>query len=625
MIHFAIDLPNATGNYFTMNSRSILRNLLGLFLGMLMTTSQAETFSIGPKDFLLDGKPFLIRCGEMHFARIPRADWAQRLRMAHAMGLNTVCAYLFWNVHEPVRGHFDFSGDVDIAAFCRLAQAEGLHVILRPGPYSCAEWDFGGLPWWLLKNPHIQVRTQDPDYMAACKNYLQAVGRELAPLQVTRGGPILMVQVENEYGSFGRDKVYLGRLRDDLKAAGFEVPLFTCDGSQELTNDTRDDLFCVVNLDRRPQQGLKALRAVRPVGPLMIGEYYPGWFDSWGQKHHTGSTTNIVAELGWMLDHNVSFSIYMAHGGTTFGFDAGANYLPPFVPESTSYDYDAPISEAGRPTAKFYALRKLFSQHLNPGESLPDVPPSDPIIQIPPFSLPECAPLLANLPTPHSSRHPKPMELFDQAHGAILYRARLPKGPPATLRCTELNDYAVVFLDGEKIGLMDRRLNQNSVLLPARQARTTLDILVDTFGHVTYGHGMGDRKGITRKVELATAAATNEITGWKIFDFPMDAAELAGLKFRPGTSDRPAFYRGSFTVAQPGDTFLDLSAWSKGMVWVNGHNLGRYWEIGPQQTLYCPGPWLKAGTNEIVVFEFNAIHHGTIAGLNEPILDRVAQ
>ncbi len=605
-----------------MTQRRLLIWTLLILLCAARWPARAETFSIGEKDFLLNGQPFLIRCGEMHFARIPREDWAQRLRMAHAMGLNTVCAYLFWNLHEPTPGHFDFSGDIDIAEFCRLAQAEGLHVILRPGPYSCAEWDFGGLPWWLLKVPDIKVRTEDPRYLAACKDYLLAVGRQLAPLQTTRGGPILMVQVENEYGSFGSDKAYLGIIRDDLKAAGFDVPLFTCDGPKEMPNDTRNDLFCVVNIGSGLQKGLQTLRSIRPSGPLMIGEYYPGWFDSWGEKHHTGSTTNIVHDLAYMLDHNVSFSIYMVHGGTTFGFDAGANYFPPFWPESTSYDYDAPVSEAGWATPKFYAIRDLFSRHLNPGETLPEVPPANPVIDIAPFELPECAPLLLNLPKPKRVTHPKPMELFDQAHGAILYRTRLPAGEAGRLRMTDLNDYAMVLLDGEKIGLLDRRRNENTLLMPERIMPATLDILVDSFGHVTYGHGMGDRKGITKKVELETPGGTNELTGWRVFNLPMDGEEMARLNFRQAASDRPAFYRGHFSLDRTGDTFLDMSAWSKGMVWINGHNLGRYWEIGPQQTLYCPAPWLKTGQNEIIVFEFNAVRHGPITGLSKPILDR---
>lgn len=585
----------------------------------------AETFSIGDNDFLLDGKPFQIHCGEMHFSRIPREYWANRLRSAHAMGLNTICAYLFWNIHEPVKGKFDFSGDADAAEFCRMAQAEGLRVVLRPGPYSCAEWDFGGLPWWLLKTPDIKVRTRDPRYLAGCKEYLLEVGKQLAPLQVTRGGPILMVQVENEYGSFGSDKDYIGILRDDLKEAGFDVPLFTCDGISELKNDTRNDIFCVVNMSGGLAKALESLRKVRPTGPLMIGEYYPGWFDSWGEPHHTGDTQKIVNEIGSMLEHDVSFSIYMVHGGTTFGFNAGANNYPPlFTPEITSYDYDAPISEAGWATPKFYALRELLSRHLNPGDTLPDVPPKNPVIEIPPIHLDECAPLFSNLPPAQHVMQPQQMELFDQAHGAILYRRELPSGRSGTLRFKDLNDYAMIFLDGQKIATVDRCRVQNSAVLPERAHKMTLDVLVDSFGHVTYGHGMGDRKGM-RRAELETAGHTNALSRWEVFNLPFDAKELSQLNFTKGAPGLPAFYRGEFSLAKTGDTFLDMTDWTKGMVWINGHNLGRYWTIGPQQTLYCPAPWLKEGQNEIVVLEFNGARHNTVPGRTEPILDKASE
>jgi beta-galactosidase len=612
-----------------------LLGLLALALGIPSNlTSQvqaAPAFTIGDQDFLLDGKPFLIRCGEMHFARIPREYWAHRLRLAHAMGLNTVCAYLFWNVHEPKPGQFDFSGNADVAEFCRLAQAEGLKVILRPGPYSCAEWDFGGFPCWLLKIPDIKLRTRDARYLAACRDYLQAVGKQLAPLQITHGGPIIMVQVENEYGSYGSDKQYIGILRDELKAAGFEVPLFTCDGPSQLKNDTRDDLFCVVNFGGGPEGNFRALRAIRPKGPLMCGEYYPGWFDSWGKPHHTGDTARLVREIGWMLEHNASFSIYMVHGGTSFGYTAGAN-CPPFSPQSTSYDYDAPISEAGWDTPKFHALRELFLKHLAPGETLPEVPARKPVISLAPFELSEVAPLAANLQnlaTARPDEQPHCMESYDQPHGLILYRTQLPAGPSGLLRITELHDYALIFLNGQKIATLDRRRNQNTVTLPDHSKTvTTLDLLVDTFGHVNYGGYLHDRKGITEKVELVAAGQTSELSGpgrWTIFNLPLEPPDLARLKFQSGSTEQPAFYRATFDLAHTGDTFLDLRTWGKGLAWINGHNLGRFWNVGPQQTLYCPAPWLKVGRNELVVFEINGTTNHTVAGLTTPILNQVSE
>ncbi len=580
-----------------------------------------SSFAIGEKEFQLDGKPFQIRCGEMHSARIPREYWAHRLRMAHAMGLNTVCAYLFWNQHEPEPGKFDWSGDQDVAEFCRLAQKEGLKVVLRPGPYSCAEWDFGGLPWWLLKTVDIRVRTRDPHYLEACRRYLREVGRELAPLQINRGGPIIMVQVENEYGSYGNDREYIRTLRDDLKQAGFEVPLFTCDGPDQLKNDVLDDLFCVVNFGSNPEGNFKALRNIRPIGPLMCGEYYPGWFDGWGTPHHFGDTARIVNEIGWMLEHNASFSIYMVHGGTSFGFSAGANCAP-FAPQTTSYDYDAPISEAGWETPKFDALRELFLKHLAPSETLPSVPGRNPVIAIPSIDFTESAPLLARLPRGRKTEHPLPMEMFNQAHGCILYRTQLPAGAAGQLVIHELHDYGMVFLDGKRLATLDRRRNQNSTDLPERKREATLDILVEAFGRVNYGEFLHDRKGITEKVAITNDSGALEITGWTVFNLPLDAAQLDHLKFGQKTTNSPGFHRANFRLDVTGDTFLDLSSWGKGYVWVNGHNLGRFWNIGPQQTLYCPGPWLKRGRNEIVVLELTESQGRSLAGLAEPILDR---
>jgi beta-galactosidase len=602
--------------------RQIVLLVCLIFPATVILKAHEKSFSIGDDDFILNGQPFQIRCGEMHFARIPREYWAHRLRMAHAMGLNTVCAYLFWNLHEPEAGKFNFSGNADAAEFCRLAQAEGLKVILRPGPYSCAEWDFGGIPYWLLKFPDIKIRTQDPRYLEACRKYLLEVGKQLAPLQITHGGPIIMVQVENEYGSYGKDQKYISALRDDLKGAGFEVPFFTCDGPSDLKDALRNDIFSAINFGGNPEKNIQFLRDVRPQGPLLVSEFYPGWFDSWGKPHHTGDTESLVRDLGWMLDHDVSFSLYMAHGGTSFGFDAGAN-SPPFSPQVTSYDYDAPISEAGWGTPKFFALRKLFLVHLEAGEKLPEVPARNPVIHVSPVQFQKCAPLFDNLPVPKSASYPQSMETYGQAHGAILYRTQLSAGDASKLRITQPHDFCLVFLDGTKITTLDRRFDQNTVQIPAHTAPATLDLLVDTFGHINYGPDIYDPKGITQKVELISDVVTNELVNWQIFNLPFDDEEIAKLKFKESDRGSPGFYRSSFFLAQTGDTFLDLSSWGKGIVWVNGHILGRFWNIGPQQTLYCPAPWLKTGRNEIVVFDLNGAQQHLITGLTEPILDQV--
>lgn len=587
----------------------------------------AHTFAIGEREFLIDGKPFLIRCGEVHFSRVPREYWRHRLQMCRAMGLNTVCIYLFWNLHEWREGTFDWNGSADAAEFCRLAQEEGLWVLLRPGPYSCAEWEMGGLPWWLLKRENIQLRTGDPQFLEPAKRYLKEVGRVLAPLQVTRGGPLLMVQVENEYGSFGNDAAYLGALRQALLDAGFDVPLFACNPRNAIANGLRDDLFQVVNFGRGAEAAFKTLREFQKTGPLMNGEFYPGWFDTWGRLHRTGEVGQTVGELEYMLRHGMSFSIYMAHGGTSFGLWSGADR--PFLPDTSSYDYDAPISEAGWPTEKFARIRELFAQHLLPGETLPAAPASHPVIAIAPFSLTETAPVLANLPAPLRMERPRNIESFDHSRGCTVYRTTLPAGPAGTLTVKAAHDFAWVFLDGRQVGVMDRRTRRFRVDLPARAKPAQLDFLVESVGRVNFGVEVADRKGLHAPVEFkprGDAAPATELTGWEVFPLPLDERELAALHWQPARTEAaagPAFWRGTFTAPQAADTFLDLRSRGKGVVWVNGRCLGRFWNIGPTQTMYCPGPWLRAGANEIVVLDLVEPTPPVLAGLAKPILDEV--
>lgn len=584
-----------------------------------------HTFSIGPEDFQLDGKPFVIRCGEMHFARIAPEYWRHRLKMAKALGLNTVCAYLFWNFHEWEEGKFDWSGPADVAEFCRIAQQEGLWVIVRPGPYSCAEWEMGGLPWWLLKNDKIKLRTTDPAFLKPALRYFSEVARVLKPLQITHGGPVLMMQVENEYGSFGKDAAYMGALRQALIDGGIDVPLFACNPPGAIGNGLRDDLFQVVNFKPGAAKGaFETLRKFQKSGPLMNGEFYPAWFDMWGYPHRTTNVDNFIGDLAWMLENHMSFSIYMAHGGTSFGPWSGADR--PFRPDTTSYDYDAPISEAGWPAGSFQKIRGLFGQHLLPGETLPPIPEQNPVIEIAPFTLDEAAPLFSNLPAPVADVEPKTMELYDQSRGCILYRTTLPAGPAGTLAVRDLHDFGWVFLDGKPVGVMDRRFKRFAVKLPARSRPARLDVLVESVGRVNFGQEIFDRKGLYAPVTFAplTGEGGSKVSGWEIFRLPLDDNELAALKFGPPSEARPpAFWRGAFEVSKPGDTFLDVRGWGKGMLWINGHCLGRFWDIGPQQTLYCPGPWLKPGRNEVIVLDLIGPREPRLAGLAKPVLDEL--
>ena len=581
-----------------------------------------HTFAIGENDFLLDGQRLQIRCGEIHAARVPREYWEHRLRMAKAMGLNTVCAYLFWNMHEPQPGHFNWSGQADVAEFCRLAQKEGLWVILRPGPYACGEWEMGGLPWWLLKNDEVKLRTSDPLYLDAARVYLKEVGRVLGPWQITHGGPILMVQVENEYGSYGKDAAYMGTMRQTLLDSGFDVPLFACNPPGDLKNGYRADLFPVVNFGADPAGGFKALRGILPKGPLMCGEFYPGWFDTWGAPHHLGNTTNYLRDLAYMLDAGASFSIYMAHGGTTFGLWSGADH--PFKPDTSTYDYDAPISEAGWTTEKFFQTRELFAKHLLPGETIPDPPPKNPVIAIAPAAAAQCAPVFASLPSPKTDARPGAMESYGQGYGCILYRTVLPPGPAATLAAEAIHDYGFVYLDGERAGFMDRRNRSFKVRLPERKNPATLDVLVEAVGRVNFGQEIHDHKGLIGGFTLSGAGQAAPLNGWRVYNLPLDAKMLAGLKFgAPPAKAGPAFWRARVEVAQPGDTFLDMRSWGKGVAWVNGHCLGRFWNIGPAQTLYVPGPWLKPGQNEVVILDLLGPEKPVVEGLETPILNQL--
>lgn len=580
-----------------------------------------HTFAIGEKDFLLDGNPFQIRCGEIHFPRVPREYWQHRLRMAKAMGLNTVCVYLFWNFHEWNEGKYDWSGMADAAEFCRLAQKEGLWVLLRPGPYSCAEWEMGGLPWWLLKRQKISLRTKDPAFLEAATRYLKEVGRVLGPEQITKGGPLLMVQVENEYGSYGRDAEYMGALRQALLDGGFDVPLFACNPPGAIGSGFREDLFQVVNFGANPKGAFETLRKFQKTGPLMNGEFYPAWFDMWGRKHRTGNMNGYLSDLEYMLTNGMSFSIYMAHGGTSFGLWSGADR--PFSPDTSSYDYDAPISEAGWVTEKFTRTRELLAQHLQTGETLPEPPPANPVITIAPFALTETAPILGNLPPGVKDESPRTMEAYNQSRGCTVYATNLPAGPAGVLTAKEVHDFAWVFMDGKQIGVMDRRSKYYRTELPARTAPVKLQLIIEAMGRVNFGAEVSDRKGLHAPITFIPKNGPSvEVKNWEISTLPLDS-ELASLKFQPRRVHAPAFWRGSFEVSKVGDTFLDMRSWGKGVTWVNGHCLGRFWNIGPTQTMYCPGPWLQPGRNDVVVLDLISPQEPKLAGLAKPILDQV--
>lgn len=596
-----------------------------MFMGWSPIQKEKHTFSIGDKTFLLDGKPFLIKAAEMHYTRIPAEYWEHRIQMCKALGMNTICIYAFWNIHEQKEGEFDFKGQNDIAAFCRLAQKHGMYIMLRPGPYVCSEWEMGGLPWWLLKKKDIKLRTNDVYFLERTKLFMNEIGKELADLQVSRGGNIIMVQVENEYGAYATDKEYIANIRDIVKGAGFtDVPLFQCDWSSTFQRNGLDDLVWTINFGTGANidAQFKKLQEARPNAPLMCSEFWSGWFDHWGRKHETRDAETMVSGIKDMLDRHISFSLYMTHGGTTFGHWGGAN-SPAYSAMCSSYDYDAPISEAGWATPKYYKLREMMMQYADSAQVIPDVPAAYPVIEIPEFELKEVAPLFDNLPEPKLSEDIKPMEQFDQGWGTILYRTSLPEVKEGTtLLIDEVHDWAQVYADGKLLGRLDRRRGQNSLVLPSLQKGTRLDILVEAMGRVNFDVAIHDRKGITNKVELLTETDKKELKNWEVYSFPVDYDFAESKKYAEGEKlDAPAYYRATFELDRVGDVFLDMQTWGKGMVWVNGKAMGRFWKIGPQQTLFMPGCWLKKGKNEIIVLDLLGPEKATVSGLKKPILD----
>ena len=605
------------------------------------------TFTVGKGTFLLNGEPFIVKAAEVHYPRIPRPYWEHRIQMCKALGMNAVCIYIFWNIHEQKEGQFDFTGNNDVAEFCRLAQKNGLYVIVRPGPYVCAEWEMGGLPWWLLKKKDIRLRERDPYFMERVKIFEEKVGEQLKPLTIQNGGPIIMIQVENEYGSYGEDKPYVSEIRDCLRGIyGKELSLFQCDWSSNFEKNGLDDLTWTMNFGTGANidQQFRRLGELRPDAPKMCSEFWSGWFDKWGARHETRPAKDMVEGMDEMLSKGISFSLYMTHGGTSFGHWAGAN-SPGFAPDVTSYDYDAPINEYGQATPKFWELRKMMEKY-NDGKKMPSVPKAPmPIITVPKFELKEFAPLMyanGGLNTDGNAE-----DLTFEAHnlgwGYAAYYTTLPKLPHPSVLTADFHDFAQVFIDGKYIGKVDRVKNEKSLTIPPAKAGSMLVIVVEAMGRINFGRAIKDFKGIIGNVTISSKAGKHDVTyslnDWEKY-FINDEYETAllALKRASATENNDyienfkddakmmggrGYYRGYFNLKKVGDTFLNFETWGKGQVYVNGHAMGRIWSIGPQQTLYIPGCWLKKGKNEIIVLDVVGPKQPVVWGQDKPELNKL--
>ncbi|QHS59470.1 glycoside hydrolase family 35 protein [Chitinophaga agri] len=582
------------------------------FIGSASAQSK-HTFALAKKDFLLDGKPYQIISGEMHPARIPKEYWRHRIQMAKAMGCNTIAAYVFWNYHEQEEGKFDFTSENrDIVAFIKIAQEEGMWVMLRPGPYVCAEWEFGGLPPYLLRIPDIKVRCMDPRYMAATERYIKTLAEQVRSLQITNGGPIVMVQVENEYGSFGNDREYMLKIKDLWIQNGINVPFYTADGPVPALLEAGSVPGAAIGLDSGSSEGdFAAAEKQNPDVPSFSSESYPGWLTHWGEKWARPDKAGIVKEVKFLMDTKRSFNLYVIHGGTNFGFTAGANSGGKgYEPDLTSYDYDAPINEQGDTTAKYMALRELIGSYTK--KKLPAIPKAIPTITIPDIQLKPFTNVWENLPAAVKSVQPKTFEAYGQDYGFMVYKTTLVGHKSGKLDILELHDYATVFLNGKYVGKIDRRLGEHSIELPKSEVKDpVLEIFVEGMGRINFAQAMIDLKGITDRVTLNGMTLMN----WEVYGLPMKGEFVQQLQAsKTGQVKEGEFFKGSFTLTNTGDTYLDMSNFKKGMVWVNGHNLGRYWEIGPQKRLFCPAPWLKKGENEIIVLDQHQLEAATIKG-----------
>jgi beta-galactosidase len=567
----------------------------------------AHTFALGDNDFLLDGKPLQMISGEMHYPRVPREAWRSRMKMAKAMGLNTIGTYVFWNLHEPQKGKFDFTGNNDVAEFVRIAQQEGLWVILRPSPYVCAEWEFGGYPYWLQNQKGLVVRSKEEQYLKEYETYIKEVGKQLAPLQINHGGNIVMVQIENEYGSYGSDKEYLAINQRLFKEAGFDGLLYTCDPANDIAKGHLPGLLPAANGIDNPAKVRKLIRDNHDgKGPFYIAEWYPAWFDWWGAPHHTVPAENYVAKLDSVLAGGLSINMYMFHGGTTRGFMNGANYNDrnPYEPQISSYDYDAPLDEAGNATAKFMKFREVIKKHLPAGQVLPNVPAAKPTITIPGIKFTGQANILDGLPAAVKNATPLTFEDLNQAYGFVLYRTIIDGDRTGVLKLSDLRDYAVVMINGKRVCTLDRRMKQDSAAISLPKGQVTLDILVENLGRINFGkYLLQNKKGITKSVSFAG----KPVNGWQMFGLPFENTDKVK-------------YKNNFVV---GDTYLDMRTWGKGLVWVNGHSLGKYWSIGPQQTLYLPAEWLKKGANDMVVLEMLKTDQKELSAISTPVLSEI--
>ncbi|WP_127792628.1 beta-galactosidase family protein [Agromyces sp. LHK192] len=595
-------------------------------------------FTIGETDFELDGRPVRILAGALHYFRVHPDLWADRIRKARLMGLNTIETYVAWNLHEPRRGQWRADAELDLGRFLDLVAAEGMHAIVRPGPYICAEFDGGGLPAWLFRDREVGIRRSEPRYVDAVTGYLRRVYEIVVPRQVDAGGPVVLVQIENEYGAYGSDKAYLQHLVDVTREAGVTVPLTTIDQPtpEMLAAGSLPGLHLTGSFGSRVPDRLATLREFQPTGPLVCMEFWCGWFDDWGSHHHVTDASASAAELDALLAAGGSVNIYMFHGGTNFGLTTGANDKGRYAPITTSYDYDAPLDESGHPTEKYFAFREVIAKYAPVPDEVPGLRPAAPVVETPLDPGPRLLEIAEALGEASDHRGMPTFDDLEHYRGFAVFTTRIDRGGPATLTIgEEVRDRAWVLIDGSPVGVLARDAHERAIVLP--DASGELAIVVEDQGRVDYGVRIGEHKGLVGGVHLDG----EELTGWRVVPIDLDRvvetveqaqadapAALAGRGWWPGSAPTaprsfgpgPGFATATFDLDGPADLFLDTLDWGKGVVWVNGFLLGRYWRRGPQRTLVVPSPVTRAGENRVVVLEFEAFADASLRTLAHPEL-----